>query len=54
MVDNFIIKIFKAHEFGSVHMHQATINTNMTDLFFSKMLMMITLNFQTHMRKFTS
>jgi hypothetical protein len=28
MVDNFIIKIFKAHDFGSVHMHQATINNN--------------------------
>jgi hypothetical protein len=28
MIDNFIIKKFKAHEFGSVHMHQATINNN--------------------------
>jgi hypothetical protein len=54
MIDNFIIKNFKAHEFGSIHMHQATIIIIMANIFPSKMIMMIALDFATHLKKFIS
>jgi hypothetical protein len=54
MIDNFIIKNFKAHEFDSIHMHQATIIIIMANIFSSKMIMMIALDFATHLKKFIS